>query len=260
MKNSYFEAHEVTGTPGHGGAIEWYSKEGSIENSEFVNNYAYNGGAVFVGQVAGDINITNSVFTNNSALIHGGAIDANASSVIMKNSEFYNNNAENGGALYVGGAGDRNSVENCTFIGNDATENGGAIDWAASNGNVLVSTFEYNNAKNGGAVFVGGLAEQGSIINSTFNHNSADEKGGAVAWNATIGRLSGSRFFNNSAQLGGATYRGANSTGGFGYDNVYISNKAELDGGAIYWNGAGGNITYSSSTITLLEETVVLYM
>ncbi len=116
---------------------------------------------------------------------------------------------------------------------------------AASNGNVLVSTFEYNNAKNGGAVFVGGLAEQGSIINSTFNHNSADEKGGAVAWNATIGRLSGSTFFNNSAQLGGATYRGANSTGGFGYDNVYISNKAELDGGAIYWNGAGGNITYS---------------
>ena len=245
VKNSYFEANEVTGEPGHGGAIEWYAKEGTIDNSEFVNNKAYKGGAVFVGQVAGDINITNSVFTNNTALTHGGAIDANASSVIMKNSEFYNNTAEYGGAVYVGGAGEHNSVEYCLFIGNNATENGGAIDWAASNGNVLESTFEYNHAKNGGAVYVGGLAEQGSVINSTFNHNSADEKGGAVTWNATIGKLSGSTFFNNSAQLGGATYRGANSTGGFGYDNVYISNKAELDGGAIYWNGAGGNITYS---------------
>ena len=245
VKNSYFEANEVTGEPGHGGAIEWYSKEGTIDNSEFVNNKAYKGGAVFVGQVAGDINITNSVFTNNTALTHGGAIDANASSVIMEHSEFYNNTAEYGGALYVGGAGEHNSVGYCLFIGNNATENGGAIDWAASNGNVLESTFEYNHAKNGGAVFVGGLAEEGSVINSTFNHNSADEKGGAVCWNATIGRLTGSTFFNNSAQLGGATYRGANSTGGFGYDNDYISNHAELDGGAIYWNGAGGNITYS---------------
>ena len=245
VKNSYFEANEVTGEPGHGGAIEWYAKEGSIDNSEFVNNKAYKGGAVFVGQVAGDINITNSVFTNNTALTHGGAIDANASSVIMEHSEFYNNTAEYGGALYVGGAGEHNSVGYCLFIGNNATENGGAIDWAASNGNVLESTFEYNHAKNGGAVFVGGLAEEGSVINSTFNHNSADEKGGAVCWNATIGRLTGSTFFNNSAQLGGATYRGANSTGGFGYDNTYISNKAELDGGAIYWNGAGGNITDS---------------
>ena len=245
VKNSYFEANEVTGEPGHGGAIEWYAKEGLIDNSEFVNNKAYKGGAVFVGQVAGDINITNSVFTNNTALTHGGAIDANASSVIMDHSEFYNNTAEYGGALYVGGAGEHNSVGYCLFIGNNATENGGAIDWAASNGNVLESTFEYNHAKNGGAVFVGGLAEEGSVINSTFNHNSADEKGGAVCWNATIGRLTGSTFFNNSAQLGGATYRGANSTGGFGYDNTYISNKAELDGGAIYWNGAGGNITDS---------------
>ena len=245
VKNSYFEANEVIGEPGHGGAIEWYSREGAIDNSEFVNNKAYKGGAVFVGQVAGDINITNSVFTNNTALTHGGAVDANASSVIMEHSQFYNNTAEYGGALYVGGAGEHNSVGYCLFIGNNATENGGAIDWAASNGNVLESTFEYNHAKNGGAVYVGGLAEEGSVINSTFNHNSADVRGGAVCWNATIGRLTGSTFFNNSAQLGGATYRGANSTGGFGYDNVYISNKAELDGGAIYWNGAGGNITYS---------------
>ena len=246
VNNSYFEANNVTGVAGgHGGAIEWYAKEGAIYTSTFNNNHAYKGGAVFVGQIAGDINITDSIFTNNSAVTHGGAIDANASSVIMKNSEFYSNAAEYGGALYVGGAGESNSVEYCLFIGNNATENGGAIDWAASNGNVLESTFEYNHAKNGGAVYVGGLAEQGSIVNSTFNHNSAEEKGGAVTWNATIGRLTGSTFFNNSAQLGGATYRGANSTGGFGYDNTYISNKAELDGGAIYWNGAGGNITYS---------------
>jgi len=246
VKNSYFEDNNVTSTTvGHGGAIEWYAKEGSVDNSQFVDNHAYKGGAIFVGQTAGDINITNSMFANNSALTHGGAIDANASSVIMQSSEFYNNTAEYGGAVYVGGAGEHNSVTSCVFIGNNATENGGAVDWAASNGNVLDSTFEYNHAKYGGAVFVGGLAESGSIVNSIFNHNTAEEHGGALDWNATIGRLSGSKFFNNSAKYGGATYRGANSTGGFGYNNVYISNHAEIDGGAIDWNSAGGNITYS---------------
>ncbi len=57
--------------------------------------------------------------------------------------------------------------------------------------------------------------------------------------------MSGSTFYNNSAQFGGATYRGSNSTGGYGYDNIYTDNHAEIDGGAIYWNGAGGNVTYS---------------
>ena len=246
INESYFEGNNVTRTTGgHGGAIEWYAQSGAVYTSTFNNNHAYKGGAIFVGQTSGDINITDSTFTNNSAVANGGAIDVNASSVIIVNSNLSGNTAENGGAIYVGGSGEHNSVTSCTFTNNNATGNGGAVDWAASNGYILESTFEYNNAENGGAVYIGGDASDGSIINSTFNYNHANENGGAVDWNSTIGRLINSTFEGNTAKYGGATYRGANSAGGFGYGNTYISNHAEINGGAIDWNSAGGNITNS---------------
>ena len=49
-------------TDGHGGAIEWYSEKGTVTNSVFINNSAYDGGAIYVGEGSGHINVTGSTF------------------------------------------------------------------------------------------------------------------------------------------------------------------------------------------------------
>ena len=102
---------------GHGGAIEWYSEKGIVYNSIFTNNYAYDGGAIYVGSGSGEINVTKSTFSDNLALTVGGAISIEASSVTVNESNFYYNNATDGGALYVGGEGTDNYIYSSCFEG-----------------------------------------------------------------------------------------------------------------------------------------------
>ena len=96
---------------GHGGAIEWYSEKGTVYNSVFTNNHAYDGGAIYVGSGSGEINVTESTFIDNYALTVGGAISIEASAVTLNQSNFYNNTATKGGALYVGGVGTDNFIK-----------------------------------------------------------------------------------------------------------------------------------------------------
>ena len=233
---------------GNGGAVDWAASNGHILRSTFENNHAGNdGGAVLVGGDAQEGSIINSTFKNNIAGRDGGAVDWNAAGGNITNSEFTENAAgRDGGAIYVGAEGATTYIVDSTFVGNNATQDGGAVNWESSNGHVVTSTFDYNNAgRNGGALFVGGSSSNGTVVNSTFNYNHAGENGGAIDWNSTVGKLSNSNFTFNTAKYGGATFRGANATGGYGYNNRYISNYAEINGGAIDWNATGGNITHS---------------
>ena len=238
--NSIFENNYVTNTTGgHGGAIEWYAGEGIVFNSNFTNNYAYYGGAIYVGKDTGEINITKSNFYENHAIKNGGAFSIEASNVTVTQSNFYDNYAVNGGALYVGGNGTTNHVSNSTFKRNKAYNGiGGAVYWVASAGNVTHSEFTGNCADYGGGIYFGGSADESSIIYCRFTDNHAKYTGGAIDCNSSSMTLKHTVFDANWAQFGAALCRGPNAQGGQGENNTFINNHAYVSGGALAWMGS----------------------
>ena len=241
-------------TDGHGGAIEWYSEKGTVTNSVFINNSAYDGGAIYVGEGSGHINVTGSTFSENVALTTGGAISIVASAVTINGSNFYDNIAKDGGAVYVGGEGTDNYVYSSVFEGNKAIgdENamngiGGAIDWFASSGTIVDTRFTDNCADYGGGVYFGGKSNASNIINCTFERNQAKYNGGAIDCNASMMYIEGTLFDGNVAQFGAALCRETNAKTGAGINNVFKNNHAIFAGAALGWMGSFG-ITITNYT------------
>jgi hypothetical protein len=224
---------------GHGGAIEWYSEKGTVYNSNFTNNHAYDGGAIYVGSGSGEINVTDSTFRDNYALTTGGAISIDASSVTVNGSNFYDNNAVNGGALYVGGDGTTNYVYSSIFEGNKANGGvGGAIDWVASSATIQDTALTGNYANYGGGIYFGGNAAESRINDCNFTDNHARYKGGAIDCNSSAMYLTNTTFDNNWAQYGAALCREVNAKGGHGENNTFINNHAYVSGAALGWMGS----------------------
>ena len=232
----------------HGGAIEWYSQRGLVSNSTFINNSAYDGGAIYVGDGSDEITITNSNFTENMAVTTGGAIGIVASAVTINASNFYYNNATSGAALYVGGEGTTNYIYSSTFVGNKAYGgNGGAIDWVSSSGHIDGSIFTGNCANNGGGIYFGGNSSDSSVSHCNFTDNHAIFLGGAIDANASKMNLTNTLFDSNTAQYGAGLCRETNATGGFGYNNIFTNNHAHVSGAALGWMQSV-NITITNYT------------
>ena len=209
---------------GIGGAI-YFRSGGNVSGAFFEGNEARDndGGAIFSN---GRSTVENSNFTNNKAK-RGGAIFAIEGNVVM--SYFEGNDAmAEGGAIYFSSFA---TVDSSSFIGNNASitnRNGGAIYFSAK-GNVTASEFMNNEAVNGGAVF---FNNGGNVKLSGFDNNHAELRGGALFFNQIsycVGELGNNNFTANSAKEGGAVYFIA--VGNL-YDNNFISNSAE-NGGAI---------------------------
>ena len=248
VHNCVFEDNYVdNNTGGHGGAIEWYSQSGLVNNSYFARNHAYHGGAVYVGFGSKDINITNSDFYENYAIAEGGAIGIEASSVRINESNFYDNSATDGGAIYVGGTGSTDYVYYSVFVRNTANGTGGAIDWVASSGHVANSNFTSNCAYYGGGVYLGGNSAESAITKCIFTDNHAKYKGGAIDANASKMNLTHTLFDANYAQYGAALCREVNAIGGFGENVTFINNHAHVSGAALGWMGSV-NITIRNYT------------
>ncbi len=271
--DNYFDSN-VAGT--NGGAIDWYrgARNGAVDNSIFVNNTAKRaGGAIYWSGVNGTVK--NSNFIQNSALGtitdangggDGGAILWVGQNGKIEDSSFNNNYAAfSGGAIFLKGnddtfAGhcDNVTVTNGIFENNVAGLNGGAVTFqrGARNGKLSDSVFINNTAyRNAGAVFWYGT--NGTIDNCSFSQNNAlglvdedsrgfytyfDSKGnkvlggsgGAVAWTGDIGAIKNSKFTNNTAvRYGGAVFLrdNVNTT----YDGSSFINNSANHGGAIYW-------------------------
>ncbi len=94
----------------------------------------------------------------------------------------------------------------------------------------------------GGAILWNGI--NGNIVNCTFDNNTA-AYGGAVYWNATDGNVISSEFKNNNASEGGALFVNENTDKLTVDDSEFTTNTAVNDGGAIYMNGTGSEITGS---------------
>ena len=200
---------------GTGGALRT-DVDATIEESDFRNNVADDGGAIFIGAAAGKLALRSVRFDGNGARNRGGAIAVEHTDrrldVTMAHVTFQNNRAVAGGALSLERGFRNNASLNggaVAFVGNQATESGGAI--FAPNASVQLSrgVFIGNRAgKAGGAI---AAFQQGdrvtALANSLLVRNIATR--GAAFWgnaatfiNTTIADNEGTAIWPQAVPFG----------------------------------------------------------
>ena len=126
-----------------GGAITaMYFITMNINGSHFINNTAYNGGAIHGFQV-NNMTVVGSLFSKNSVDhvngINGGAILADSSTVIVHETIFTNNKCMGAGcALYVNG-GQHLNISSSNFSSNTQPGGGGTAVWAQNVQSVIIT-------------------------------------------------------------------------------------------------------------------------
>ena len=130
-----------------GAAISLNYASAYIDDSKFIHNHAYQGGAIYWQYEGHALSVlNNSYFENNSAGYGGGAISCE----------------------YEYGDSAVKIIDNTKFINNNATNYGGAV--AALETEIRNSIFEGNKANIGGAIY----SYDSNISDSTFNNNNAN--------------------------------------------------------------------------------------
>ena len=224
-----------------------------LDNCTFENNYGEYGGAICMDN--GDLVIDNSFFINNYAYNYGGAIAAlYDASVRVKNTKFVNDYSINdaGGAIYLLHAS--LSAYNITAINCSATF--GSVVTSLSSTTAL----SYINAINNTAKYDGGVVYQMyngiSIYESYFENNRALNGGAVFVDGAEIFTLENNVFYNNMANMtAGAVYSLLNNKTTY-KNNTYSSNKAkknddfyEADSIALRIGNGNYTLFYNNSTI-----------
>ena len=267
-KNTAFGKGNMTPNNNNGAAIVVTDTgkdiTGAITGSNFTNNKAQYGGAIYICE--GNIAISDSLFENNSADVEGGAIDIDSAInnpvVTVENSKFVNNTPQaihNSKELHLG-------IETFTDLQNAIDLVDGILtldsdiamtdDEAANfvNGVIINKNIRIDgkghtiDAKNLGRIFEidGGFAV--TLTNVTLTNGKADN-GGAI-YNFGNLDLVHVNFVNNTAKYGGAIM---NYAYGLVLDDSTFTNNTAKIGGAIY-NSADcfvvGNSTFANNTAT----------
>ena len=290
-KNTAFGKGNMTPNNNNGAAIVVTDTgkdiTGAITGSNFTNNKAQYGGAIYICE--GNIAISDSLFVNNSADVEGGAIDIDSAInnpvVTVENSKFVNNTPQaihNSKELHLG-------IETFTDLQNAIGLVDGILtldsdiamtdDEAANfvngviiNKNIRIDgkghtidaknlgrIFKINNwcdvtltnvtLTNGNATVGGAIYNFGNLdlVHVNFVNNTA-KYGGAIMNYAYGLVLDDSTFTNNTAKIGGAIY---NSEDCFVVGNSTFTNNTAKIGGAIYNYGIGfviGNSTFVNNS------------
>ena len=290
-KNTAFGKGNMTPNNNNGAAIVVTDTgkdiTGAITGSNFTNNKAQYGGAIYICE--GNIAISDSLFENNSADVEGGAIDIDSAInnpiVTVENSKFVNNTPQaihNFKELHLG-------IETFTDLQNAIGLVDGILtldsdiamtdDEAANfvngviiNKNIRIDgkghtidaknlgrIFKINNwcdvtltnvtLTNGNATVGGAIYNFGNLdlVHVNFVNNTA-KYGGAIMNYAYGLVLDDSTFTNNTAKIGGAIY---NSEDCFVVGNSTFTNNTAKIGGAIYNYGIGfvvGNSTFVNNS------------
>ena len=290
-KNTAFGKGDMTPNNNNGAAIVVTDTgkdiAGAITGSNFTNNKAQYGGAIYICE--GNIAISDSLFVNNSADVEGGAIDIDSAInnpvVAVENSKFVNNTPQaihNSKELHLG-------IETFTDLQNAIglvdgiltldsdiamtdDEAAGFVNGVAINKDIIIDgkghtidaknlgrIFKINNwcdvtltnvtLTNGNATVGGAIYNFGNLdlVHVNFVNNTA-KYGGAIMNYAYGLVLDDSTFTNNTAKIGGAIY---NSEDCFVVDNSTFTNNTAKIGGAIYNYGIGfvvGNSTFVNNS------------
>ncbi|MCL2686972.1 MAG: Ig-like domain-containing protein [Methanobrevibacter sp.] len=253
--NAYFSED----SDGNGGAlyIAW-GRDYSVIDSNFTDNSAYNNGSAIyiVGYLNNDFLIENSNFINNKASYGGAIYNRNTNYITIMNSKFENNQANYGGAIYNYGYIERNSIW---------SEDGETDEFKqyplGSNFTVKNTNFINNTAENGGAIY-NYQGDNFTVIDSNFTNNKAYQNGGAIYNHGSVYEKEGWITYNSVGWVwvdGDLTY--TTSALGFAVKNAnFINNTAENNGGAIYNNNADNfKVTESDFTNNTAENGGAIY-
>ena len=241
-KNSAFGKGDMTPNNNNGAAIVVTDTgkdiTGAITGSNFTNNKAQYGGAIYICE--GNIAISDSLFENNSADVEGGAIDIDSAInnpvVTVENSKFVNNTPQaihNSKELHLG-------IETFTDLQN-------AIDFVDG---ILTLDSDIVMTDDEAAGFVGGVAINKDIVIDGKGHTISAEDLGRIF---SIGEgftvtLTNATLINGRATEGGAIYNDGSLT----LSDVKLSdNAADSYGGAVFNNGhlVVGNSVFDSNDI-----------
>ena len=239
-----------------GGAINWFKYPGDVFFSNFTNNQANYGGAIYLDGISSNDKIFNVIFENNTATKNGGAIDCNASYICLNNTLFINNYAGEYGAALCREIGATNGFgENTTFINNRAGISGAALAWLGVNGmDIHNYTFINNTAvKSGGAIFVRADSSNATVRNCKFDNNYVtdirDSHGGAIDWHGPNGYIFNSTFANSFALNGGSIF--ITSENMIIDESVFVTSRALGEGGIIALCANNTRITKSNFTYSV---------
>ena len=227
-KNTAFGKGDMTPNNNNGAAIVVTDTgkdiTGAITGSNFTNNKAQYGGAIYICE--GNIAISDSLFENNSADVEGGAIDIDSAInnpvVTVENSKFVNNTPQaihNSKELHLG-------IETFTDLQN-------AIDLVDG---ILTLDSDIVMTDDEAAGFVGGVAINKDIVIDGKGHTISAEDLGRIF---SIGEgftvtLTNATLINGKADNGGAIYNDGSLT----LSDVKLSdNAADSYGGAVFNNG-----------------------
>ena len=227
-KNTAFGKGNMTPNNNNGAAIVVTDTgkdiTGAITGSNFTNNKAQYGGAIYICE--GNIAISDSLFENNSADVEGGAIDIDSAInnpvVTVENSKFVNNTPQaihNSKELHLG-------IETFTDLQN-------AIDFVDG---ILTLDSDIVMTDDEAAGFVGGVAINKDIVIDGKGHTISAEDLGRIF---SIGEgftvtLTNATLINGRATEGGAIYNDGSLT----LSDVKLSdNAADSYGGAVFNNG-----------------------
>ena len=272
-KNTAFGKGNMTPNNNNGAAIVVTDTgkdiTGAITGSNFTNNKAQYGGAIYICE--GNIKITNSKFINNSADVEGGAIDIDSAInnpiVTVENSKFVNNTPQaihNSKELHLG-------IETFTDLQNAIGLVDGILtldsdiamtdDEAANfvNGVIINKNIRIDgkghtiDAKNLGRIFSIGEGFTVTLTNATLINGKAD-KGGAIYNDGSL-TLSDVKLSDNAADsYGGAVFNNGHLVVGnsvFDSNDIVNRGSASVDyGGAAIYNWYDGVLTVSGSNFT----------
>ena len=241
-KNTAFGKGDMTPNNNNGAAIvvtdTGKAIAGAITGSNFTNNKAQYGGAIYICE--GNIAISDSLFVNNSADVEGGAIDIDSAInnpvVTVENSKFVNNTPQaihNSKELHLG-------IETFTDLQN-------AIDLVDG---ILTLDSDIAMTDDEAAGFVGGVAINKDIVIDGKGHTISAEDLGRIL---SIGEgftvtLTNATLINGKADKGGAIYNDGSLT----LSDVKLSdNAADNYGGAVFNNGhlVVGNSVFDSNDV-----------
>jgi len=218
----------------------------TVENSEFYNNIAGQGPAIWAKDGA-NVTVLNSKFDGNQATQDvdsaGGAISVfGKSQLTVKGSEFTNNEGFAGGAITT--VFTPLTIEDSVFRNNESRSWGGAVN---NDGASVPNQERYYN----GDLPRDSVGGETIIRNSIFEDNTAVGLGGGVAiwgYDQDFVTIEGSTFINNevtpnaqgNAQGGGLRVTGKLVT----IENSTIANNtsAQEGGGLWYWEESPFNI------------------
>ena len=164
-----------------------------ISETSFIQNQAYQGGALFVtfynatiynslfdsntGSAVFCINSTlhvdGTTFLNNSSPQEGGALLGGYSMINLRNGILEQNTAAEGGAIYLRVVNEA-IFSNCSFTNNSGSNEGGALVITDGNAHIAHSTFLDNTAKKGGVLYLEGSLHQSECL---LEGNHAEDGG-----------------------------------------------------------------------------------